>query len=230
MYLRLVPVFDVLVILGLQESSTHPQVVRDFRPRSPGPMIGKRNYYNRWRYYGDGGYRSRDPLGMDGGPRPLGYVLDPTNSLDPLGLTARQLGAAMAAEGRPLVAGQTPHHIVQESGGGRFAQMSRDLLARHGIDVNGGANGAALWGTGNSQVAQPTHPGRTSARAAGTYHAGTHIHTHGGVDDAQRMIFRALQAAERRGQDVEALLREIGARQEAGTWRESFRSAGGRCS
>jgi RHS repeat-associated protein len=44
--------------------------------------------YNGFRYYDPevGGYISRDPLGLGGGPRAYGYVEDPLVALDPLGL------------------------------------------------------------------------------------------------------------------------------------------------
>jgi RHS repeat-associated protein len=45
-------------------------------------------YYNRFRYYDPevGQYISQDPVGLQGGSRPYGYVHDPTSYVDPLGL------------------------------------------------------------------------------------------------------------------------------------------------
>jgi RHS repeat-associated protein len=45
-------------------------------------------YYNRFRFYDPeaGGYLSPDPLGLEGGMQPYGYVLDPLIHVDPFGL------------------------------------------------------------------------------------------------------------------------------------------------
>ncbi|WP_187794956.1 RHS repeat-associated core domain-containing protein [Paracoccus amoyensis] len=47
-------------------------------------------YYNRYRYYDVDAaqYLSPDPIGLDGGIRPQGYVVDPNGWVDPLGLAA----------------------------------------------------------------------------------------------------------------------------------------------
>lgn len=51
-------------------------------------------HYNRHRYYdpATGRYLSDDPLGLDGGPNPSGYVPNPTAWIDPFGLTPCPLG------------------------------------------------------------------------------------------------------------------------------------------
>ncbi|WP_340608146.1 RHS repeat domain-containing protein [Xenorhabdus bharatensis] len=45
--------------------------------------------YNRFRYYSNetGQYISPDPIGLLGGVNPYGYVHNPTNRIDPLGLS-----------------------------------------------------------------------------------------------------------------------------------------------
>ncbi|RAX06503.1 RHS repeat-associated core domain-containing protein [Photorhabdus bodei] len=45
-------------------------------------------FYNRHRYYDSetGQYLSTDPLNLSGGFNPYGYVHDPVNWIDPLGL------------------------------------------------------------------------------------------------------------------------------------------------
>jgi RHS repeat-associated protein len=182
-------------------------------------------FYNRWRYYESHSslYLSEDPIRLDYGTRLHGYVEDCTLVVDVFGLSgAKQLGANMAAAGRPLAPGMTPHHIVEETRSG-IAERTRELLDRHGIDINAEANGARLWGTHPSQVATAGHPGRSAARAAGTYHAGNHIHG----EAADRLIYRILRAAERRGLPVDDVLRDIGRRMEAGTWRGSVHSCRG---
>jgi RHS repeat-associated protein len=47
-------------------------------------------YYNRFRYYDPltGGYLSPDPIGLEGGLRPQGYVENPTTWVDPWGLAS----------------------------------------------------------------------------------------------------------------------------------------------
>jgi RHS repeat-associated protein len=175
-------------------------------------------YYNRFRYYSPeaGNYISQDPIGLMGSLGLAQYPLDPSKQCDPFGLTAAELGQAMADAGRPLAAGQTPHHIVKENAGG-FAERSRQLLDRNGVDVNSSPNGAALWGTHPSQVAQPGHPGVASARATGNYHGGAHIHGKGN----DKLIFRILSKAEKRGIPLDAVLEDIGRRMESGSWKET---------
>ena len=54
-------------------------------------------YYNRFRYYDPetGQYTQQDPIGLAGGnPTLYGYVYDPLNETDPLGLTWRDLLAS----------------------------------------------------------------------------------------------------------------------------------------
>jgi RHS repeat-associated protein len=48
-------------------------------------------HYNRHRYYdpATGLYQSPDPIGLDGGLRPYGYVQNPTGWIDPLGLAGK---------------------------------------------------------------------------------------------------------------------------------------------
>jgi RHS repeat-associated protein len=71
-------------------------------------------HYNRFRYYNPdtGGYLSPDPLGLAGGPNPMGYVPNPTTWIDPLGLAkqcdnqpfptrAQALDAALSRAGIP---------------------------------------------------------------------------------------------------------------------------------
>lgn len=174
--------------------------------------------YNRFRYYDPeaGEYLTRDPMGLLGGLHPYGYVADPTRLVDPYGLTAEQLAADMAENHRPLDPGQTAHHIVKENAQG-MAEHSRSLLERNGVGVNDSPNGARLWGSHPDQVATPGHPGRDAARAAGNYHGGVHIH--GKAND--RLIYRILRAAEKKGLNVADVLADIGRRMESGEWKKT---------
>ncbi|MEI7265053.1 RHS repeat-associated core domain-containing protein, partial [Pectobacterium carotovorum] len=62
-------------------------------------------YYNRHRYYDaeSGQYLSPDPIGLGGGIRPQGYVHNPLEWVDPLGLTE---SVCKDASGRPLKSSQ----------------------------------------------------------------------------------------------------------------------------
>jgi len=178
-------------------------------------------HYNRFRYYDPdvGRYISQDPLGLAGGLNTFAYAANPTVWMDPLGLTADKLARSLAAAGRPVGAGQTPHHIVQENcGKNDYVQHSRDLLGRHDIDIDSATNGARLWGTSNSQVANPAHPGRAAARTTGNYHAGAHVHST--MND--KMIYRILRNAEKKGLNVAGILEDIGQRLESGAWKKAF--------
>nr|WP_261804217.1 RHS repeat-associated core domain-containing protein [Serratia marcescens] len=58
--------------------------------RYPGQLYDAESglYYNRYRYYDPelGQYLSPDPIGLAGGIRPQGYVHNPLEWIDPLGL------------------------------------------------------------------------------------------------------------------------------------------------
>jgi len=111
-------------------------------------------HYNFFRYYdpATATYLSPDPLGMDAGPNPRGYVLDPLLWADYLGLltcrqNARRLRRNMRREGRPVSRGQAAAHIVPSGGtAGHWVPgaRSRALLDRYGVDVNDAANGIPL--------------------------------------------------------------------------------------
>lgn len=54
-------------------------------------------HYNQFRYYdcGTGQYVSQDPIGLQGGENPYGYVYNPLSWVDPLGLCkSAPIGAA----------------------------------------------------------------------------------------------------------------------------------------
>lgn len=74
-------------------------------------------------------------------------------------------------------------------------------------------NGAKLWGTHPNQVAQPGHPGRVNAR---NYHAGTHIHG----KETDKLIYKILRAAERKGENISNVLSEMTGRMESGEWKK----------
>lgn len=184
--------------------------------------------YNVHRYFDPDteSYVGQDPIGLSGGVNPYAYGLNSLGWVDPLGLSSTyQLTKSLTAAGRPLLPGQTAHHIVQQNNPSKYAALSRDLLVRNGLDVEIAENGARLWGTAGSQVAQAGHPGRAAARSAGTYHAGKHIHSP--IND--KMIYRMLRNAEKRGgaDAIKATLSELGRRQESGSWKNTFKACRG---
>ncbi|WP_323179423.1 DUF6531 domain-containing protein [Streptomyces sp. NBC_00198] len=111
-------------------------------------------HYNYFRHYdpATATYLSPDPLGMDAGPNPRGYVLDPLLWIDYLGLlscrqNARRLRRNMRREGRPVSRGQAAAHLVPSGGSAGHwvpGARSRALLDRYGVDVNDAANGIPL--------------------------------------------------------------------------------------
>src|SRR5690606_28114652 len=117
---------------------------------------------------------------------------------------------------RPVGTGQTAHHIVQRNSS--WADLSEQVIQRSNPSWtrDSASNGATLWGTGTEQVNAPGHPGRgvSGNRPAG-YHAGSDLHG----ARAQEHIYRVLSRAERMGLDPEAVLRQIGSRQETGRWK-----------
>ena len=184
-------------------------------------------HYNRFRYFDPdlGMFTTRDPIGLLGGSNVFQYAPNPTGWIDPFGLSSEALRRNMIADQRQIGQWQTPHHIVQEkSGKSQYSQHSRDLLTSENIHIDNSANGAALTGTASSQVANPNHPGRTTARQNGNYHAGQHLHG----PDADKNIYRILRSAQKKGKIVENVLRDIGRRMEAGTWRNSLSACTGK--
>jgi RHS repeat-associated protein len=111
-------------------------------------------HYNYFRHYDPvtAAYVSPDPLGMDAGPNPRRYSLNPLLWIDYLGLltcrqNARRLKRNMKREGRKVPRGHAAAHIVPSGGNlGHWAPgaRSRALLERYGVDVNDAANGIPL--------------------------------------------------------------------------------------
>lgn len=108
-------------------------------------------HYNYFRYYDPATalYTSPDPLGLEAGPHPRAYVLNPLSWIDYLGLltcseNAKLLGENMAREGRPVASGQAAAHIVPSGMNRGGSASSRALLQRYGVDINDAANGMRL--------------------------------------------------------------------------------------
>jgi hypothetical protein len=81
-----------------------------------------------------GSYCSQDPAGLSPSENLYDFGLSQLNWIDPLGLSqAYWLERALQAAGRPLQDGQTAHHIVQQKNPSRYADLSRQILARQGL-------------------------------------------------------------------------------------------------
>ncbi|WP_165956250.1 DUF6531 domain-containing protein [Streptomyces hainanensis] len=108
-------------------------------------------HYNYFRLYDPAvaRYLSPDPLGLDGGPNPHSYVVNPLLWLDYLGLLscgdhAKLLRRYMTLEGRGPLPGHAAAHIVPSGFNRGGAPQMRALLARYRIHVNDAANGISL--------------------------------------------------------------------------------------
>ncbi|MEU7277479.1 DUF6531 domain-containing protein [Streptomyces sp. NPDC045431] len=113
-------------------------------------------HYNVFRHYdpATGLYTSPDPLGLDAGPDPHRYVLNPLHAFDYFGLqqltckeNAKLLRENMTREGRAPSAGQAAAHLVPSGGSRRQwapGARSRALLEKYHVNINDAANGVGL--------------------------------------------------------------------------------------
>uniref|UniRef100_UPI0023BA1F01 RHS repeat-associated core domain-containing protein n=1 Tax=Aeromonas salmonicida TaxID=645 RepID=UPI0023BA1F01 len=108
--------------------------------------------YNRFRYYDPQGacYISPDPIGILGGENNYGYVPNPVNWVDPLGLSSCELAKKMEKAGTPRPNNSAAHHIVGETS--KRAQPARNILKKHKIDLNGADNGVFLPNSKNTDA------------------------------------------------------------------------------
>ncbi|WP_018609457.1 RHS repeat-associated core domain-containing protein [Uliginosibacterium gangwonense] len=123
-------------------------------------------HYNRHRYYDPlmGRFVSKDPIGLRGGFNLHQYAPNPTEWIDPLGLSNKKcalLGKNMADDGRPCPKSYARHHLIPEH------MQSHPVIAeasKRGIyDINRGANGVSL----------PTTP-EESLKTGLPLHSGNH--------------------------------------------------------
>ncbi|WP_254663930.1 AHH domain-containing protein [Hafnia alvei] len=101
-------------------------------------------------------------------PSPLSWV-------DPLGLTSCKLAEAIEEAGISRPANSEAHHIVPERA--QSAGPARDILNKHGIDINGADNGVFLPNRHNTDD------------LPGIEHNGRHPDDH--IDDTNERIKRA---------------------------------------
>ncbi|MBI0275730.1 AHH domain-containing protein [Hafnia alvei] len=120
-------------------------------------------------------YLSPDPIGLAGGVNAYAYVPSPLSWVDPLGLTSCKLAEAMEEAGISRPANSQAHHIVPETA--QSAGPARDILNKHGIDINGADNGVFLPNRHNTDD------------LLGIEHNGRHPNEH--ISDILRRIERA---------------------------------------
>ena len=117
--------------------------------------------YNRFRYYDpeSGNYISSDPIGLAGGETPYSYVHNVLDFLDPFGLSSCQLAKAMEKAGISRPVNSAAHHIVPETA--KRAELARNILEKHGININSELNGVFLPNAQNTDgLAGIFHNGR----------------------------------------------------------------------
>ena len=79
---------------------------------------------------------------MAGGINLYAYAPNALTWVDPWGHCAVKLSKNMVADGTPRPANTAAHHIVGDTSKG--AQPARDILKKHGIDVDDARNGVFL--------------------------------------------------------------------------------------
>ncbi|HHZ7357001.1 TPA: RHS repeat-associated core domain-containing protein, partial [Proteus mirabilis] len=101
-------------------------------------------HYNTFRYYAPdlGRFTQQDPIGLAGGINLYAYAPNALTWVDPWGHCAVKLSKNMVADGTPRPANTAAHHIVGDTSKG--AQPARDILKKHGIDVDDARNGVFL--------------------------------------------------------------------------------------
>ena len=180
--------------------------------RYPGQLYDAESglYYNRHRYYDPelGQYISPDPIGMLGGLRPQGYVHNPVEWVDPLGLSGcppdkpskpRPFDDANFADQQKL----TSHY---EKHGGEFRAKSEEEYLQIGRDVMNNGHKVEYAYKGETRTGYVMHMGNTSKGAEKIAFVGTNsngnittIHTKSGKDiwktlngNAQDKVIRAI--------------------------------------
>jgi uncharacterized protein RhaS with RHS repeats len=104
-------------------------------------------------------YLSQDPIGLAGNnPALYGYVKDTNGWVDVLGLhCSKKLSDNLEANGTKRPANTIVHHIV---GSGKRAKPAKDILKKHGIDIDSHKNGVFLPNGANSKAQGHPHTGR----------------------------------------------------------------------
>ncbi|KJV35877.1 RHS repeat-associated core domain-containing protein [Pantoea sp. SM3] len=116
-------------------------------------------HYNTFRYYDPSGgrYTQLDPIGLMGGLNLYGYVPDPLNWVDPLGLSSCTLGRNMGARSGD---GMANHHLIpEELMKDKNFKSIFERLRKIGWDGDGASNGIFLPGSRElaGQIGLPGH-------------------------------------------------------------------------
>ncbi|HHN8391435.1 TPA: RHS repeat-associated core domain-containing protein [Morganella morganii] len=101
-------------------------------------------HYNTFRYYAPdtGRFTQQDPIGLAGGLNLYQYAPNPVGWVDPWGWCAVKLSNNMTKDGTVRPENTAAHHIVGDTS--KRAQPARDILKKHGIDVDDAKNGVFL--------------------------------------------------------------------------------------
>jgi RHS repeat-associated protein len=129
-------------------------------------------HYNTFRYYDPevGRFITQDPIGLDGGVNIYQYALNPTQWLDPLGLSCSSDSRKLAQNLGPKPSGggqYDAHHIVMSNSKDVRKIALREKMETLGVDVNSRRNGIWLPNTEKVRV-----PGTVT-----TPHKGAGIHS-----------------------------------------------------
>ena len=129
-------------------------------------------HYNTFRYYDPevGRFITQDPIGLDGGVNIYQYALNPTQWLDPLGLSCSSDSRKLAQNLGPKPSGggqYDAHHIVMSNSKDVRMIALREKMETLGVDVNSRRNGIWLPNTEKVRV-----PGTVT-----TPHKGAGIHS-----------------------------------------------------
>ncbi|SEW42161.1 RHS repeat-associated core domain-containing protein [Cognatiyoonia koreensis] len=114
-------------------------------------------HYNRFRYYDPEAtqYLTPDPIGLEGGTRPQGYVSDPNTWIDPLGLAGcvrfdHNAGRWRDTRGRfakPPVAGADVTTVGTQHQGRFPTTQQAPNTVMYRADANGNVTHYQVWGT-----------------------------------------------------------------------------------
>ncbi|WP_424409890.1 RHS repeat-associated core domain-containing protein [Pasteurella sp. PK-2025] len=123
--------------------------------------------YNRFRYYDpeSGNYISSDPIGLQGGERPFGYVGNPLDWVDLFGLSScsQILGRNLESAGIVRLKNMAAHHIIPVKDQYGLLVDAHAILRKYNIDINDAVNGVFL----------PTYK-NTDSVISGILHSGSH--------------------------------------------------------
>ncbi|MEX0297122.1 RHS repeat-associated core domain-containing protein, partial [Pseudomonas putida] len=112
-------------------------------------------HYNTFRYFEPevGRFVTQDPIGLIGGNNLYSYGPNSIGWVDPLGWCSKALGKNLETSGVTRLKNTAAHHIVGDTA--KLAAPGRAILKKHGIDVDGAANGVFLPNRFNTDVSVP---------------------------------------------------------------------------